>query len=268
MDTVSYIFVIQSGDVALLHPFYTGSSIYSLNDSPHASTQIAGRYGLGFEALKTDQLRTTLLEATEKCAKRHFLDKAYYWRIGLAALSFIVVYLFFSIFVRDPIPVVDELLLGGLAAGFCYLFMERATLKSRKFLDALSMVRRSLDTSFFEESRVVSLVEAWRDEIVTLGAAAFYRTGLYAPPVEFTASESEEAEAFCEYCVERWRHKPIVGQLYNQLKNDLPPGRLLDRMTKKMGIHETALVLAYIRLLRCLPVSARDGKSAGKYAGD
>lgn len=253
MDTVSYIFVIQSGDTALLHPFYPGSPIYQQKIATPQAKQLVGRYGLGFEALKTDTLRASLLDATEKSARKHFLDKAYYLRIALTSGTFIAVYLFFSIFVRDPVPVVDELLLGGLAAGFMYIFLERGTLKSAKFQDALSMARASLDASFFEESRVVSLMEAWRDEIVSLGTAAFYRTGLFAPPVELSAAELEEAEALCRYCVERWKHKTIVAALYGALKKDMAPGRILDRMAKKLGLHETALVLAYIRLLRCLP---------------
>jgi hypothetical protein len=104
-----------------------------------------------------------------------------------------------------------------------------------------------LDGAYFSESRVVDLFEAWRDEVLALGPAAFYKADQIA--VDFTEGESGEAMALCSMLATRWKTKPIVAELYSESVKGSVPGTLLDKAARKLGLEECALAIAYLRLI-------------------
>jgi hypothetical protein len=107
----------------------------------------------------------------------------------------------------------------------------------------------------FIESRVVDLVESWRDEALELGPASFYREDAADPGL--SPDERAEAEALCTMFADRWRLKPIVAELYDTSRKGMPPGKILDRMFRSMGPDEAALAVAYLRLLACIVTVAQ-----------
>lgn len=183
----------------------------------------------------------------EKGTRRFFLAKGYYLRLAVATVSFIAVYLFFSILIRDPVPLIDELLLGTLAAAAVFLVSERRALSSPAHLEALLRLRKAIDGAYFSESRVVDLVESWRDQALALGPAAFYKIDAEQPTL--SDSERDEASALCSMLASRWKTKPIVAELYDSAARGRVPGGLLDKLSRRLGLAECALALSYIRLI-------------------
>jgi hypothetical protein len=242
MSSSDYVFILGSQKPLVLHPFQHSSRYES-----EAVGAILGRYGTGDVPKAADPLRATLYEAMEKGARRYFLDKGYYIRIGLTVVTFISVYLFLSIFVRDPVPLIDELLLGTLSAVAVFFASERKALSSPRHLESVLRLRRAIDGAFFSESRVVDLLESWRDESLALGPAAFYKA--MPEPARLSLEELEEASALCSLLSARWKSKAIVAELYDASLNGKVPGSLLDKAERKLGKDECALALAYLRLL-------------------
>jgi hypothetical protein len=242
MNDTIYVFMLGGSSPVVVHPF---------NDKKpyvHADVgSIAGRYGVGEVPSHADTIRAELYAAMEKGARKYFLDKGYYLRLALSSTVFVVVYLFLSIVVRDPVPLIDELLLGSLAAAAVFFASERKALSSRGHLETVLLLRRALDVAYFSESRIVDLFEAWRDEVLALGPAAFYK----ADPVSInlTAEETEEAAALCSMLAIRFKAKPIVAELYDATIKGTVPGALLDKAARKLGMNEYALVIAYLRLI-------------------
>jgi hypothetical protein len=230
----------------MLHPFEPGSELF---EAP-VPIVLSGRYGTGEIPKDTVAIRAELYRAMEKGSRRHFLDKGYYLRLALTVGAFLGIYLFFSIVIRDPVPLIDELLLGGLAAAAVFFASERKALSSPKHIESLLTLRRSIDASLFIESRVVDLVESWRDEALELGPASFYREA--NPALKLSPDECIEAEVLCTLFANRWRSRPIVAELYEASRRNTPPGKVLDRLFKTLGPEEAALVLAYLRLLACV----------------
>lgn len=242
MATSNFVFILSGAQPIILHPFGSPQIF-----GPGETLSLAGRYGSGSVPGNTDSLRKNLYEYMEKGTRRHFLDKGYYLRLALSTAAFIVVYLFFSIFVRDPVPLIDELLLGSLAAVAVFLISERRALASPAHLDSMLRLRRAIDAAFFSESRVVDLVEAWRDDALALGPAAFYKAD--PAPTTLSPEEQDEAAALCAVLAARWKHKPVVAELYDALRSGRSPGTLLDKAAKRLGPDECALALAYLRLI-------------------
>jgi hypothetical protein len=251
MSEPQYLFILGGENPLMLHPFESGSGLFETS----GPVVLSGRYGTGEIPKDTATIRADLYRAMEQGSRRHFLDKGYYPRLFLTVFSFLGVYLFFSLVIRDPIPMIDELILGGLAAAAVFFASERKALSSPKHIESLLSLRRSIDASMFVESRVVDLVESWRDEALELGPASFYREDTAGPGL--SPDERAEAEALCTMFASRWRSRPIVAELYDASLKGVPPGRILDRMFKSMGPDEAALAMAYLRLLACIVSVAR-----------
>lgn len=246
MADPKYLFILGGPKPLMLHPFETGSELFEASKP----VVLSGRYGTGEIPKDTAAIRADLYRTMEQGSRRHFLDKGYYLRLALTVVAFITIYLFFSIVIRDPVPLIDELLFGGLAAAAVFFASERKALSSPQHIESLLTLRRSIDASLFIESRVVDLVESWRDEALELGPASFYREA--NPDLKLTQDESTEAEALCTMFAKRWRSKPIVAELYDTSTKNIPPGKVLDRLFKSLGPEEAALVLSYLRLLACV----------------
>ena len=242
MAQTNFVFIVSGKLPIVLHPF-DAHDAFDMADSG----SLVGRYGSGSAPRDADSIRKSMYEYMEKGARRHFLDKGYYYRLALTAVAFVSVYLFLSIVVRDPVPLVDELLLGLLASAAVFFASERKALSSPKHLDAVIRLRRAIDAAYFSESRVVDLLESWRDEAVALGPAAFYKVDAVTPTLN--SEEREEAAALCAMLATRWKNRPIVAELYDCAREGRVPGVLLDKAARRLGLEECALALAYIRLI-------------------
>ncbi len=242
MNRTNYVFVLDSRKPIILHPFETVEVFKSAETG-----SIIGRYSSGDSPRDADSIRTALYASMEKGIRRYYLNKGYYLRLALTTGTFIIVYLFLSILVRDPVPLIDELLLGLLAAAAVFFASERRALSSPRHLESVLRFRRAIDGAYFSESRIVDLVEAWRDEAVALGPAAFYKADSTEPVLN--DEEKEEAQALCALLARRWKSKPIVSELYDAAVRGRVPGALLDKAAKRLGNEECALALAYMRLI-------------------
>ncbi|HUW70094.1 MAG TPA: hypothetical protein VMX33_07650 [bacterium] len=242
MSYTNYVFILGGVQTVILHPFDSG---HVFGDSDPGS--ILGRYGAGEMPRSADAIRKELYAAMEKGARRHFLDKGYYVRLAITVAIFIVAYLFLSIVVRDPVPLIDELAVSTLSAAAFYFGSERKALSSPAHIEAVLKLRRSIDGAYFSESRVIDLVESWRDEAIALGPASFYRNE--AAPVVLQADEVAEATALCRLLAARWKSRSIVSDIYVASTKGGVPGTLLDRLKRQLGAEESGLALAYLRLI-------------------
>ncbi len=254
MDKRRYLFIIKSSPSIILSPF-SDDSLYK----GHGDCSLLGRYGTGDMPLNTEALRGELNKAMEAGAREYYGAKGYYIRIVLSALIFISIYLFTSIVIRDPIPLLDELLLSAIAALLYYFWSERRALHSNAHTDAVLALRKALDLSFFKESRVVDIFESLADESLSLGPASFYKKP--SQKTLFSAEELEEAEALCAALAQRWRSKARVAELYSQSKAGSTSARSLDALYKRLGPMEASLVLAYLKMLALVQEGVADAKA-------
>jgi hypothetical protein len=244
----NYIFVIAGGKSAILHPFDTQSGLFRNLDAAN----LKGRLGLTSDSAVVQGLREKLYVQADSALRKHLTASGYYVRLAISAGLFLAVFMLFSIVIRDPVPFIDEFLLASLAALAFFLVSERRILSSDRFHGLATQTRQLIDMAFFNESRIVSIIETWREEIIMLGPAAFYKANAEGDQYELMDDDIKEAEALCAACARRWRKQGLVSALYTALQNTEPTGRVLDKIIKKMGIDEAALVMAYMKLLQAL----------------
>lgn len=242
MSHTNYVFILGGEHPVTLHPFDSDAVF-----GEHGPGTMLGRYGAGEMPRSADVIRKELYAAMEKGARRHFLDKGYYVRLAITAAIFIVAYLFLSIVVRDPVPLIDELAVSTFSAAAFFFGSERKALSSPLHIETVLAFRRAIDGAYFSESRVVDLVESWRDEAMAVGPASFYRGEV--GQVALQPDEMAEAIELCRLLSVRWKYRSIVSDIYLASTRGGVPGAMLDRLRRQLGPEESGLALAYLRLI-------------------
>ncbi|GAB1432536.1 hypothetical protein MASR2M29_11610 [Spirochaetota bacterium] len=236
-----YVFILYTEKPLVLHPFL-------LDRYKTASGQVfLGRCVSGFNPVLAETIRKDLYLAAEYRLQKSIVDKAYALRLAATALVFLVVYLFFSIVVRDPIPFIDEFLLGSIAAAFVYIRMGQKAKKSPRYLESIMDSRRIIDSIYFTESPVLDLFEAWLKEFKSSGVSGFYKP--LDTAAAFSASERQEAEALCEFLSQRFKKRSIIADIYKATMDGRPLSAMLNQAWKQLGNVEASLAFAYLRLL-------------------
>src|SRR5690554_7341348 len=77
-----------------------------------------------------DQATYSLFSQIDFAVDRWIQDKRYVPRLLISALVFMLSYLFFSLVVRDPIPMIDELLISSALTIFLWVTLSRRDTRS------------------------------------------------------------------------------------------------------------------------------------------
>ena len=151
------IFHIQrkDGSSLFLHPFSDSELLLKLNDK----VKIIGKYGREPRVESLTMFRNDLYRYIETSVKSWISDIRFIPRFILSAAAFLVIYLFTSFVIRDPVPMIDELALslGGSIALFFILAKrdQNSDKSSKKRLE----LRILIDKIVFEEDSFVKEIE-------------------------------------------------------------------------------------------------------------
>jgi hypothetical protein len=157
-NNIIYVFHIKKADGSgvFLHPLDEFDKIVS----QHASFQLAGRYGNEPVVESFTLLRNTLYRSVEESVDNIIMESRFIPRFLGSAVVFIIAYFFFSFAIRDPIPLVDEILLGLAAATVFYIIKGRKYKKSDAAVRLRVFYRGMIDNITFVQSKFVLLVES------------------------------------------------------------------------------------------------------------
>lgn len=193
-----YFFLLRDGGERplILHPFGDGSPLYAaaLDDHP---VSLEGRIG-GLPGAETlARARAQLDAALETGLRRTILGQGFALRVFATALAFLVTYLFFSIVVRDPVPILDEFSLGCLAAFALWTILARRRLASPRSEALRQSLRRALGEASYNESALVSRAERWLSEarLAAASGAAAFEAWLAVGESPLSLAEGEELSA-------------------------------------------------------------------------
>ena len=204
-----YIFLIQrkSGEILVLHPFRAGDDLFTNPEN----LVLEGRYATEPASGKVDALRSVLHLELEKGARSDAADRGFYPRLFVSAAVFIVLYLFLSIVIRDPVPLVDELLVGGLGAFACWSILERRALSSPDFTRRVAELRKILDSVLFQSSRVVRSLEESLQDAETLDPERYEDFLTQSPGFTASPEERMELQAFADALKARLPAEAVEG---------------------------------------------------------
>ncbi|MFP4154013.1 MAG: hypothetical protein ACLFSV_14295 [Alkalispirochaeta sp.] len=145
----------SDGTSFFLHPFRKTGSTLDID----RSTEVVGRYGVEPRVESLTQLRNDLYRRIEDDVRGWINERRFIPRFLAASAVFLVVYLFLSLVVRDPLPVVDEILIGLGLAVVVYILVGRRFEQSRVAADRRIALRAKIDGVVFSQSPFVVRLE-------------------------------------------------------------------------------------------------------------
>jgi hypothetical protein len=154
---VMYIFHINRGGTrpALLHSLKEGKEFLSRLES----CTIHGRYGKEPRVESITLLRNDLYRLAETAVKLWVCELRFLPRFLISAGVFLVAYFFASFVIRDPLPVIDELIIGLAASVLTYFLIGKRFLSSRTAEEKRGDLYTIIDGIAFTESAFVTKAE-------------------------------------------------------------------------------------------------------------
>ena len=145
----------KDGSALFLHPFQNSDKFLELLQKD----DFEGKYGAEPRVEALTLFRNDLYRLIEEGVKNWVADKKFIPRFILSAAVFLFAYLFFSLIVRDPLPMLDELLIAGAAAVAVYFIKFKKDQKSQMALKMRVALRTKVDRIIFTEDPFVKRLE-------------------------------------------------------------------------------------------------------------
>ncbi len=238
------IFLVRrrSGEFLLLHPFRTGGEVFRAPERIVFEGRYASEPGPG----EAESVRKSLHAELERGVRKDALDRGFYPRLLLSAAVFLVLYLFLSIVVRDPVPLVDELLIGGLGAFAFWFARERRALSSEAFARRAAALRSALDSAMFRPSRAARYLEEVLQDAETLDPERLAAYPASTGGMDFSEEDRRELAELAGILGDR-----LPAEEAEEARRSLSAEDGLPRLVRRMSGKRSAdlpILISYIRI--------------------
>lgn len=145
----------KDGTAVFLHPFRKTDKLYTLLDK----AEVVGHYGNEPRVESLTLFRNELYRLVEQEVRAWVADARFIPRFLMSAAIFLVVYLFLSFVVRDPLPVLDEVAIALGGSILAYILLGRRDMQSEAALKRRITLRTKVDAIVFTENEFVKRIE-------------------------------------------------------------------------------------------------------------
>lgn len=112
-----------------------------------------------------NEATSSLYAAIDRGVDRWIQDMRYVPRLLVVALVFLVTYFIFSLAVRDPIPIIDELLIAGATSVVLWTFLTRRDKKSAVAMKKRLELKQTAGNAAVKELPALDVLEAYLADI-------------------------------------------------------------------------------------------------------
>jgi hypothetical protein len=146
-----YHFSRRDGTALFIHPLEKPGTMLEVTDE----IALQGRYGREPRVESVTMLRNELYRRIETDVRDWINERRFIPRFLIASTIFLMVYLFMAVVIRDPIPIVDELLIAGGSGIAGFFVVGRRFEQSRVASRRRVALRAKVDGVVFSESPFV-----------------------------------------------------------------------------------------------------------------
>ena len=155
-DTTAIFHLYRKDGTALfLHPFESLDKLVSVL----RRGEVVGKYGKEPRVESLTLFRNDLYRMIEAAVKSWVLEVRFIPRFLSSAAVFLLAYLFLSFVIRDPVPLIDEILIGGALSIVTYYLLSRRDQRSNLALKTRVELRTAVDRIVFREDPFVRDIE-------------------------------------------------------------------------------------------------------------
>lgn len=249
-----YHFTRRDGTPVFVHPLVERGSTLRLP----LDGSIIGVYGREPRVESLTLLRNELYRRVEEDVRDWINERRFIPRFLIAAGAFLIVYLAFAIAIRDPLPVLDEVILAFIAGAAAFIFVGRRFEQSKVAMERRVALRSKIDGAVFSEDPAVARIEALFHQLDAMADD---------PDTEVSEALTEEARTLwndepehCEALLHALR-RVMAQQPYRGLERSLRRGTLRPR--QRIAVENGTVTLALPRMAIVLRDAARRPASRG-----
>ncbi len=147
----------KNGTSIFLYPFNKKQNLINILDK----NDIAGFYGREPRVESLTLLRNELYRLIEQAVKDWSAEKKFIPRFLISTLCFLVLYFFTSVVIRDPLPMVDEIVISTVGSVLLYLFLSKRDSDSKAATELKVKLRTKVDGIVFNEDQFTKDVEQY-----------------------------------------------------------------------------------------------------------
>ena len=212
MDTKDQVTIFhlyrKDGTALFLHPFDSLDKLLSVLKK----SEVSGKYGREPRVESLTLFRNDLYRMIESAVKSWVLETRFLPRFLMSAAVFLLAYLFLSFVIRDPIPIVDEIVIGGALSVVAYYLLgkrdQRSSLALRKRVD----LRTAVDRIVFKEDLFVKEVEEALQRNESEGKERVLRQMVDNASAKFSVSDEDDVRQMLAYLEKRFSTKDYKKQ--------------------------------------------------------
>jgi len=115
-----------------------------------------------------DEASFALYSAIDFSVDRWIQDKQYIPRLLICAVVFLVTYFFMSLAIRDPIPMVDEMLVSSALTIFCWVVLAKRDTRSSVALQRRFELKAEAGSPDYQEQEGLFALEVFLQDIAAL----------------------------------------------------------------------------------------------------
>lgn len=142
-------------DPLFVHPLGRSRESFKLLDASH----VQGYYGQEPRVESLTMFRNQMYRKIEEDVREWMAERRFMPRFLTGAGVFLATYLLLTLVVRDPIPMVDELILALVASFATYVLMGRRDLRSEEASKRRIALRNKIDAAVFSSNSFVAELE-------------------------------------------------------------------------------------------------------------
>lgn len=230
-----------NGDPIFIHPFSESGSTFLLLKA----TEVVGHYGQEPRVESLTMFRNRMYRRIEEDVKDWIAEKRFIPRFLSGAGAFLGIYLLFSLVIRDPIPMVDELLLATGGSLITYFLLGRRDLRSEEASQRRIALRNKVDGAIFTQNPFVREIEESLQQYDQTSREELVERLNSANSERFWSEHGDEASRFLEILESYMRNKTV-----KQLEKRIQKGRGLGSLTDptRYADLDLPLFLLYIEL--------------------
>lgn len=205
----------KDGTPVFLHPFVRRGSTEQISQD----TALAGSYGREPRVESLTLLRNELYRRIENDVRDWINERRFIPRFLLSAAAFLISFLFLTIVIRDPLPIVDETVVAIVAAVVVFVAVGRRFEQSKVAGQRRVMMRSRVDGVVFSEDEFVTRLE----ELLHRCEEIDYKNAVESQELQQTAREIRELDP------------SKTGQVVSYLREliSVPPYRGLERTLRR-----------------------------------
>ncbi|MBI9108225.1 MAG: hypothetical protein JEZ04_15855 [Spirochaetales bacterium] len=147
----------KNGTSIFLYPFTRKQNLVELLEK----NEIIGVYGREPRIESLTLLRNDLYRLVEQAVKDWTAERKFIPRFLISTGFFLFLYIFMSMVIRDPIPMVDELLIGLAGGILLYIFLSKRDSDSKPATEMKVRLRTKVDEIVFNEDSFVIEAELY-----------------------------------------------------------------------------------------------------------